>query len=348
MERIKSVRDFMLDGKKPKEEKKDNYIPLDLEVALGEHGEYVQSGETCRIDALKDLFAWMRGFVSAFYGWSNDGKGTATDYLMLIKSIRDGWKWGLYKQEDMDTIVTDGKVKIKANRIYLNLAWTYTGKTWNRKFAEKHGCEIMTLEELKDALDFISKHFFVIYPDDRRLEFILKDFRAIYDIYGVDGFMLDPWNTVKLDESKRGDHQLVDAFIDVKEFAMLTNSCFNIINHPKSLHEVKDKEGKYKVVNQFLQLGGSAWDIKMDSQYSIYRQERHLDPRSTKTTFFNLKQRQAEIVGVNKGEFSNIEFDFKKRRYYFDNVDVISGEFKDGSQKQASIFSQQTNDSLPF
>src|SRR5690242_9680326 len=74
MERIKSVRDFMLDGQKPKEEKKDNYIPLDLDVALSEHNEYVQSGESCRIDALKDIFAWMRGFVSSWYGWANDGK----------------------------------------------------------------------------------------------------------------------------------------------------------------------------------------------------------------------------------------------------------------------------------
>lgn len=354
MDEFISAKDLL---KKKEEPQSDvNYISLDTASILAEHGEYVQTGEKCRIEALEDHFAWMRGFVNAWYGWSNDGKGTFTDYLMTMKSLRDGWKWCLYKQEDMDTVVEDGNVKIKANRIFKNLAWTFSGKTWNKRFAEKYNCPIMTMDQEAEALEFIAKHFVVIYPKDRKYQCLLDNFKYAKEHFGVDGFMLDPWNTVKLDENKRGDHQLVDAFIDIKEFAMLTNTVFNIISHPRSLHEQKenpkDKKSPYKVVNQFMQLGGSAWDIKMDGQYSIYRPNRHDNPRDPAVEFFNLKQRAFEIVGVNKGEVGDIEFDYTKRRYYFKGIDVIDGTFK-GQQsrmpEQGNMFDTKPDpDSLPF
>lgn len=329
------------------DELRSSYIPLDAAAAFSEHGEYVQSGESCRVDALKDHFAWMRGFVNAWYGWANDGKGQFTDYMMLLKSIRDGWKWCVYKQEDMDTVVVDGKVQIKANRIYKNLAWIYSGKTWNRGFSEKYRTPAMTMDEEREALDFVTEHFFVIYPSDRKYQNILDDFRFMYDKKGIDGFMLDPWNTVKLDESKRGDHMLVDAFIDIKEFAMLTNSVFNIVSHPRTLHDVKqgkEKNSPYKVVNQFMQLGGAAWDIKMDGQYSVYRPQRHLDVRNPTVEFHNLKQRQHEIVGVNKGCVESIEFDFIKKQYTFSGINPLDGSMKELKKEKTELFA----DELPF
>lgn len=356
---LKSVRDYMLDPLlfQKREEKRDNYIPLDLEVALNEHGEYVQSGETCRIDLLKDHMAWMRGFVAAWFGWPSSGKSMFTAYLMMVKSIRDDWRWGIYSPEEMNAVVENGKLKIKADRIYKNLAWIYSGRTWNKRFAEKNNCEIMTFEEERESLEFVTKHFFVIHPTDRTIESILENFQSLNDKFGMlDGFLIDPWNVVKMDNMKRADEMLTDAFIDVKQFAMLTNSCFNIISHPRSLKEVKtsqEKHAPYKVVNQFMQAGGAAWNNKMDVEYSIERPNSHLEPRDPFVNFHNLKQRQFEIVGVNKGTVGDqekkIEFDFKKRRYYFDGVDIISGELKSGLQKQAPLFTKETaKDDLPF
>lgn len=353
MGELKSVREHMLNGSKPKEEKSDNYIALDLERALEEHGQYVQTGETCRVDLLKDHFAWMRGFVSAFYGWPSSGKSMFISFMMMVKSIRDGWKWGIYSPEEMNAVIENGKLKIKADRIYFNLAWTYSGKPWDKRFAEKHNCEIMTKEEEKEALEFVTEHFYVIHPTDRSVTSILENFSDLNERFGaMDGFLIDPWNVVKMDNTKRADEMLTDAFIDVKQFTMLTNSCFNIISHPRSLKEVKsstEKHSPYKVVNQFMQSGGAAWDNKMDVQCSIERPKSHLEPRDPNVNFHNLKQRQFEIVGVNKGTVEGIEFDFKKRRYYFEGVDIISGELKSGLQKQASMFDkkQETGD-LPF
>lgn len=319
-----------------------SYVPLDTAAAINDHGEIVQSGETCRIDALKDNFAWMRGFVNAWYGWSSDGKGTMLDFLTLIKSKRDNWKWCLYKMEDMDTVITPNGPVIKANRIYQNLAWSLTGKTWNKAFSDKYKTPMMTMHELQEALEFVTEHFYVIYPQDRSLKSILETFKMMYEKFGIDGFVLDPWNVVKLPENNRTDQQLVEAFIDCKEFAMNTNTVFNIVNHARSLNDVKDKDGRYKVVNQFMQLGGSAWDIKMDMQMSIYRPERHLNPSDPKVHLYNLKTRQGEIVGVDRGSYEKIVFDRIKKQYYFDGVNPMTGEIKGDRVQSTMNFSQPT------
>lgn len=326
---------------------RSSYIPLDVESAINEHGEIVQSGETCRVSHLENTFAWQRGFVNAWYGWSNDGKGTMLDFLMTLKAKYDGWKWCLYKQEDMDTSLVDNRPTIRANRIYKNLAWTLTGKTWSAAFSQKQKVAAMTLDEEQAALEFITRHFFVIYPEDRKFSNILDNLKFMYEKFGVNGFLIDPWNTVKLPDDKRGDERLVDAFIDIKELAMITNTVFNIINHPRSMNDVKEKDGKYKVVNQFMQLGGSAWDMKMDGQYSIYRPERHLNPSDPKVHFYNLKQRQAEIVGVERGSYEKIVFDKIKKQYYFDGVNPMDGSLKDAKFTQVKM-EIPSDDKLPF
>jgi hypothetical protein len=313
------------------------YVPLDAEAAFSEHGEYVQDGEFCHVDGLKTTFAWMRGFVNGWYGWSNDGKGTMLDFLSLLMAKHEGWKFCMYRQEDMDSVMKNGKPVIKANRIYKNLAWSYTGKTWNKRFSERYYKPLMTLDEEQEALEFVSKHFFVIQPQNRKFKTLMDDMMFMYEKFGIDVFTIDPWNTVQLPPGERGDERLVNAFIDVKEFALKTNSVFNIVNHAKSMNDVKDKDGRYKVVNQFMQLGGSAWDMKMDGQYSIYRPERHLNPKDPKVHFHNLKQRQAEVVGVERGSYEKIEFDFHKKQYYFDGINPMTGEVKPDKFKQGTV-----------
>lgn len=332
-----------------------SYVGIDLAATVNQHGNTVQGGETCRVDELKNVFAWMRGFVNAWYGWSNDGKGTFFDYMAVLKAKVDGWKFCMYKQEDMDTQIISGKPKIVADRIYKNLAWSLTGKTWNKTFADRNpGAKLMTLAEEVEALEFITKHFFIVYPQDRRYKNILDEFKFQHDKNGIDAFLIDPFNAIELPQNERGDERLMKTFFDMKEFAMNTNSVFNIINHARSMNDVKEKDGKYKVVNQFMQLGGSAWDIKMDGQYSIYRPERHIDPKDPKVHFYNLKQRQSEIVGVERGEYEKIIFDRNKKQYFFNGVNPMDGSVM-GSMAQGTVdFSQSPppppidSDELPF
>ncbi len=323
--------------KKEEEKFKSSYIKLDIAASVIESNEGVQEGESCRIDALKERFAWMRGHVNAWYGWANDGKSLFLDFINVIKAKEredvvngkkvkvDGFKFALYKPEDMSS---DRNGKINANRIYKNLAWTLTGKTWNPNYAKRTHSKQMTTDEEMEALDFITQKFFVVYPQDRRYSNVLDDFKYLYETYGVDVFQVDPWNVIKLPDGERGDERLVNAFVDIKEFALKTNTIFNIVNHPRSMtdvHMTKDQKSPFKVVNQFMVLGGSAWDMKMDAQFSVYRPERHIDPADNKVHLWNLKQKESEIVGVSRGVTEGIKLNRVKRQYTFDGINPMDG-----------------------
>lgn len=348
-----------------------SYIPLDIAASVIEWSEGVQGGESCRVDALKDTFAWMRGSINGWYGWSNDGKSEFRDFLKLMKAKEreevvkgkkvkvDGWKFACFKPEDMNSTIdkSTGKSKIAATRIYKNMAWSLTGKTWHEPFAKLRGISKMTLEEENEALRFVTDHIFVVYPKDRRYKNLLDEFRFLHEKFGIDGFEIDPFSSVILPDSSRGDERLTAVFFDMKEFALETNTVFDIVNHPKSITDVKDKNGKFKVVNQFMVLGGAAWDMKMDGQYSIYRPERHIDPKDPKVEFHNLKQKQAQVVGVERGETRGIEFVFNTKQYYFNGVNPMTGEEKGGQKKNIIDFSKPRetpppqvtpSDDLPF
>lgn len=318
-----------------------SYIQFDSAASLAEHDTLIQGGISCHVQQLKDLFAWMPGTVNLFTGWSNDGKGTMLDFLEILGAMKNSFKICQFRQEDMDSVKIDGEVKIKANRIYKNIAWSYTGKTWNKSFAEKYHCPKMSIDEEMEAMAWVTKRFFVVYPKDRRYKNVRDNFLFMWEVYGATVFRFDPWNTVKV-ESDWGDdklERLINVFIDLKETALEKDSIMNIVNHPitSSGFDMKDGKGKeapYKVVTQNMQIGGSAWDMKMDGAYSIYRQNRHKDLKDPAVTFFNLKQRAAEIVGVERGHYGKIVLNRQQRRYFFDGICPIDGSMTAAKRKE--------------
>jgi hypothetical protein len=315
-----------------------SYVPLDIAASVNEHSEGVQGGESCRIDALKNHFAWMRGNINGWYGWANDGKSEFRDFLKIMKAKKrqdivngkpvtvDGWKFAMFRPEDMDAINVNGTVKISANRIYKNLAWNLTGKTWNKNFSKKYFVPQMTLDEEMEALEFIENHFFVIYPKDRKYKNIIDEFTFLHETKGIDGFEGDPFSSIIIPDAS--NEAMLDALYDFKEFSLYTNTVVDFVNHAKVQRDEKTKEGKFKVVTQFMVPYSGAWDAKMDGQFSIYRPERHLNPSDPKVEFYNLKQKNSQIVGVERGFVGGIEFSYTKKQYYFSGVNPLTGEDK--------------------
>jgi hypothetical protein len=304
------------------------HIPVEINSLLREFSQGEQIGEKSRVDDLDEIFKWMRGTINGWYGWANDGKGTFFDFMAVMKSNFDGWKWCVMKQEDMSsTRNPDEKfASITANRIHKSYVWTKTGKTPYQHFANKYNTTRIEKQEYIEALEWVDEHFIVIHPKDRRFRNVIDTFNFYYEKFGVDGFLIDPFKSLKLDDTKRTDWMMDDLFIECKEFALRTNTTFNFIAHPKSMTDTKDKDGRYRVVNQFMVAGGAAWDNNMDSQYSIYRPERHLNPADPKVHFHNLKQRNSEEVLAKRGSYDDIKFDPLTKRYFFNGVCPLSGE----------------------
>jgi hypothetical protein len=310
-----------------------SYVPPNAERMKKEYEGAMQIGETSGINKEFDsVFSWMRTHVNAFYGWPKDGKSLTFEFLSLVKAKKSGWKTCMFKHEDMGSFFENGRSNVTADRLYAKLAWTLTGKTPFEHYAKKHGSSLLSWDEYQEAVEWIKKYFFVVNPSDRKYKNIFDEFKYFHEVFGIDHFGIDPWNTVGLENVERGDERLIQAFVHTKEFALATNTTVSIVNHPGSRHDVKEKAGPnkdaFKVVTQFMQLGGSAWDIKMDGQFSIQRPFRHEDANSPIMYFWNLNQRDSEIVGAERGCYQKIEFDRNRRQYYFDGVCPIDGSIK--------------------
>lgn len=307
-------------------------LRVDFQSMTREWDEGVQTGKSSRVSALDEIFKWMPGSTNAFYGWANDGKGTFYDYLAVMNAKFDGQKHCLMKQEDVSsTRFKDEDPKITANRVHRGLIWTYTGKCPIKSFAQKHGAPFITLDEFMDAMKWVDEHFFVINPKDRGLKNVLNLFEFYWKEYGINHFLIDPWKSIRVTGAAgvRGDYVMDDALMDCKDFAIRTNTSMNFIHHPKSLTDVKvskDINAPFKIVNQYMVVDGPAFDKNMDGQFSIYRTNRHNNPRDPMTQFHNLKQRNGEEVEAEKGSFTDIKFDRKKRRYYFNGRCPITGD----------------------
>jgi hypothetical protein len=334
--------------KKEEEEKPDfasSYLSVDIESLLEEYKHGEQVGEISQVSEMDDVFRWMRGTINGWYGWANDGKGTFFDFMAVMMAQYSKWKFCMMKQEDISSTrySKDGPAKITANRIHKGLAWTYTGKTPYLHYAEKYKLTRVERAEYQEALLWVDEHFKIIYPRDRRFKCVMDNFKFYYEKFGIDCFLIDPFKSLKLDDSKRTDFMMDDLFIECKEFAAQTNTSFNFIAHPKSLTDVrtgKDKDSPFKVVTQFMVSGGQAWDNNMDGQYSIFRPERHLNPADTKVHFYNLKQRNSEEVLAKRGVYEHIKFDPNTRRYFFNGICPLNGAMQTSPTKPLRDFSQ--------
>jgi hypothetical protein len=236
----------------------------------------------------------------------------------------------------------------QADKIYDKLIWTYTGKTPYKHYADLHKTELLSWDEYMTAREWVRKHFYVVNPSNRKYRNVFDELRFFAEVFGIDVFDIDPWNTIILDDMERGDERLIQAFIAGKELAQSTNTLLNLTSHAGSKHESREKGGAFRVVNQFMQLGGAAWDIKMDGQFSVYRPYRHKQANDPRVHLFNLKQRDSEIVGAERGVYKKIEFNRDRRQYYFDGICPIDNSRQEPKPIQEEQEQTTGQASIPY
>lgn len=296
-------------------------------------------GDDTRINELSDYFSWKRGFVNVFTGWPNHGKTTGTLFMMLNKSVHDGWKWVVWSPEMIGSEKKGKTIKINANDLIDDLVFAYTGKNPFKHYEEKYKLPRISWKEYKEAADFINEHFIFINLKERTTTELYDTLMYIYDTRGFDGFLLDPFKNLRPDSEGRTDQVLDATFSKFKELAIYTDTVFNIVAHPKSLREDQmfEANGQFKVCNQYHLLGGAAWDNNMDGIYSWFRPFKHKKATDPNVEFYNLKQRKQSQVGI-VGCVDGIKYDWKTGRYYFKGVcpldDQVSVRFREVKQTE--------------
>jgi hypothetical protein len=273
------------------------------ESALKLYHSGYESADTTEVPELDEFWKWKKGEITLLSGIGNYGKSTFLKYILLIKSIKKGWKWALFAPEDFP-----------AHEFYHDLVEMYIGDDCTPKNPNR-----VSIELYEQVYDWISKHFFFVYPKDilSTPEYIKERFLELIIKEQVNGVIVDPFNQMDNDYSKTGgrdDKYLEVVLADFKRFAQINDIPFIVVAHPKAIRN-KDPQGNYECPDVFDLAGGAMWNNKMDNIMIYHRPFRGSDPQATNCELQVKKIRRQKIVGsVGTLDFNLIKF---TRRYAF-------------------------------
>lgn len=286
-------------------------------------------GKTTHIKDLDELFTYLPGDITLVTGSPGDGKSQFVKQLALLKAKHDGWKWACYAPEDFPI-----------DYFYEDLCHCYIGRT-----ADIHYKYRMTEDELIEAMEFIRKHFFCIYPEadeetgeiplptnvwiNQRINFLkLK--------YGVNAYMKDPWNKISHEfGGQREDIYLAQELSKEKFYAKVFDAALYIA-HPHKM--MKTKEGEYPCPTPYDVSGGAMWYNMMDNCLSIHRPTKWETGIKENVEVHTFKIKKTKLVGKLGSVI--FDYDITANRYSisgksgFEETEKFS---QNGHQKQIAV-----------
>ncbi len=206
--------------------------------------------------------------------------------LCLIRSVREGLRWGVFSPEQNPPI-----------DFYKDLIHTYIGKS-----TEKYHKNQMSPEEFEKGMDFMNEHFFFIYPKDESPtpEYINERFGELIVKHKIDGCITDPFNQLDNDWGKNGrdDHYISAYLSKEKRFALDNNIYKIIIAHPKNNLEKIKGTNNYECPTEYNLAGGAMWANKCDNILATYRPFYGEDKSNPSVQFRSQKIKKQKYVGI--------------------------------------------------
>ena len=258
-----------------------------------------EQGMTTGFASVDNHFRWLRQNLIVFGGYGGHGKSTFL-YQLLLKSAKlRGEKSGIFSPENLPI-----------DYFYNDLIHTLVGKSTQKEHANQ-----MSILEYEEAMDFVKKHFFPIYPekDNPTPAIINQRLLELIDKEGITYCVTDPFNQLDHDWNLEGrDDKYLSTFLgNEKRFAQNNKVCKIIVAHCKGNAVFED--GMIKEPNVFSLAGGAMWGNKCDDIVFIHRPYKHSDPKNKTVLFISDKIKKQRICGTT-GTVT-LEFNFMTNRY---------------------------------
>lgn len=277
--------------------------------------EGVQKGCWTGFDSLFDKYSIKRGSTTYIYAGAHQGKSQFTFELMMNLSQYEGWKWAVYSPE------TGAPVEV-----FAELCWVYL-----RKPLLVNDKMMATDEEADNAINFISKHFYII---DSGLKDInvegfysaVEEIEERYDIK-IDGCCIDPFTEIKTDitQGVRDDIAIGQVLTKVRK-----HSAENDYHTIVTVH-TKHQQAKYKNGVPYVDVptmndiaGGMQWSRKGMMIINIWRcpygmEDENGIPYEPNQVKISVVKAKPKIVGKLGSLY--LYFDKMTNRYYDINPD---------------------------
>jgi twinkle protein len=177
----------------------------------------------------------------------------------------------------------------------------------------------MSENEYLEAMNFIDKHFFMIYPEaDFKLETIFEKALFLVRKEGIDHLIIDPYNTVEhlMVGGEREELYISRFMARLKRFAVDNNISVHLVAHQNTPRQNKEDGGRsFKPMLSNIK-GGGVFAQKADNVCYIWRPNRLLDFRDPEVIFGSQKIKKQKLV-ARPMDIDNITFEFSENRYYF-------------------------------
>jgi len=264
-------------------------------------------GESTHIEAVDKAWKWRTGEVNLWTGYQNEGKSLFLNQLAVIKSYWDGDKFAVFSPENMPM-----------DDFWNDLAEMYIGTTTDPHYGNLQ----MSEGDYLEAMGFIDKRFFVIYPEnDFKIESIFK--RVLYLIrkQGIRHLIIDPYNTIEhlMNPGEREDLYISRFISQLKRFAVENEISIHLVAHQLTARPNDKDGGRYFKPDLNKVKGGGTFADKVDNVLFVWRPNRAIDFRDNEVIFGSQKIKKQKLV-ARPCEVDRITFEFKENRYYFNGV----------------------------
>lgn len=283
-----------------------------------------QRGQTTYIDAVDKAWKWRKTEVNVWSGYQNEGKSLFLNQLSVIKSYFDGDKFAVFSPENMPM-----------DDFYNDLIEMFIGTTTDPFYKEAQ----MNKGQYLEAMSFVDKHFFLIYPDfDFTLQTILDKVKYLVRKQGIDHLIIDPYNTIEhlMKPNEREDLYISRFMATLKRFAIEQNISIHLVAHQITQRPNKDDGGRLPkpLLNNIK--GGGTFADKADNVLFVWRPNRLIDFRDNEVIFGSQKIKKQKLV-ARPCDIDKITFEFKENRYYFDGVCGLGKIDKDRNKQKEPI-----------
>jgi twinkle protein len=196
----------------------------------------LQPGAQVGTDMFKRCFSFEQPRMTIITGVSTHGKSEYLDDIMCRLAIEHKWTFAVFSPENFPIEYHISKMVSKL-----------VGKEFNK---------IKGLE-LQQAYDFISRHFFWIYPEnnDYTLGNILRITDMLISRYGVNGLVIDPWTEIDKG-GKSGTEDINELLSNMNQFKRDRNCHIFLVAHPTKMP--KDPSTGLIEVPDLMNISGSA------------------------------------------------------------------------------------------
>lgn len=251
----------------------EDYTKEVLDIFRGKVAKPLSTG----FPVLDQIYQIMPGTFHVVTGIPNHGKSAFVDQIAVNLARNEGWRFAVFSPEHS-----------VANHI----------RRLAEKIAEKPfdvgPTPRMNEDELRVALEFLSKHFFFLESRETvpNIDWILTKARAACVRHGIKGLIIDPYNEIDptREKGQREDEHIRGMISACKQFNRRHNTATWMVAHPSKMRRLDN--GKIPVPSMYDISGAAHWHNMADAGVVIHR-----DFETEETRVITRKIREQGLYG---------------------------------------------------